>query len=74
MTLSLDDCIHFALSMPITVLITGAEKPEFLRDKAALVRRFQEFDATRRQAIVDKVAHFAAEAKVEYYKFKELRA
>ncbi len=71
--LSVEDCILFALSMPISVLITGAEEPSLVEEKAAMVRRFTKMDAARRMQIVKKVAGFADEGKVEYYKAKELR-
>ncbi|MFZ4681115.1 MAG: aldo/keto reductase [Terrimicrobiaceae bacterium] len=71
--LSVADCIHFSLSLPVSVLITGAENPEFLREKAALVRSFHQMTAEGRQAVIERVASFATEGKVEYYKAKELR-
>jgi aryl-alcohol dehydrogenase-like predicted oxidoreductase len=70
--LSMEECIMFALSMPITVLITGAEKPEYVEEKAAMVRRFSALSAAHRLALVEKVAAFAEEGEVEYYKSKEL--
>ena len=71
--LSMEECIMFTLSMPITVLITGAEKPEYVEEKAAMVRRFSAFSSAHRMALVEKVAAFAEEGEVEYYKSKELR-
>ena len=72
-TLSIDECIMFALSLPISVLITGAEKPEFVEEKAEIVRRFSELSSDQRQVLVDKVGGFAEQGKVEYYKNKDLR-
>jgi len=66
--LTVADCIHFALSLPVAVLITGAEKPEFLREKAALVRSFHQKSAADRQAVIARVATYAAAGTVEYYK------
>lgn len=71
--LSIADCIYFALSLPISVLITGAEKPEYIREKAALVRKFQALSASDRQHLIEKVARFASAGEVEYYKEKSLR-
>lgn len=71
--LSIDDCINFALSLPISVLITGAENPELVSEKAEMVRRFSKLSETQRLALADKVAAFAEEGQVEYYKNKELR-
>jgi aryl-alcohol dehydrogenase-like predicted oxidoreductase len=66
--LGVGDCIHFALSLPIAVLITGAENPELLREKAGLVRTFAALSEAQRKAIVTKVARHAEEGQVEYYK------
>lgn len=71
--LSIEDCIGFALSLPISVLITGAENPELVSEKAEMVRRFTKFSETQRLALADKVAAFAGEGRVEYYKNKDLR-
>lgn len=71
--LTLADCFQFALSLPISVLITGAEKPEFVRDKAALVRSFQNLTLEQRQQLVARVARYTGEDGVEYYKSAELR-
>lgn len=71
--LSVADCLHFALSLPISVLITGAENPEYLREKAALVRSFHQLDATQREALIARVLPQAEDGKVEYYKAPDLR-
>jgi aryl-alcohol dehydrogenase-like predicted oxidoreductase len=71
--LSVEECIHFALSLPICVLITGAEVPEYVEEKAAMVRRFSSLHESQRQNLIDKVAGFADEGKVEYYKNRDLR-
>ncbi len=70
--LTIEACIEFALSLPVSVLITGAENPEFIREKAAMVRRFETLDGAARLAIVDKVARFAEAGDVEYYKSRSL--
>ena len=66
--LSVADCIHFALSQPVAVLITGAENPKFLREKAALTRAFSKMSSPEKQAIIERVASYSAAGKVEYYK------
>lgn len=71
--LSVEECISFTLSLPVSVLITGAEKPEYVEEKASMVRRFSALSAEQRLALADKVADFAGEGKVEYYKNKDLR-
>jgi uncharacterized protein len=71
--LTIEECIFFALSLPVSVLITGAEKPAFIREKAAMVRRFEALAEVARLALVEKVAKFAELGEVEYYKNNNLR-
>ncbi len=72
--LSVEACIHFTLSMPVSVLITGAETPELIEEKASMVNRFAALSETARKELVEKAARFAEEGKVEYYKNEELRS
>ncbi|VGO17288.1 General stress protein 69 [Pontiella desulfatans] len=72
--LSIEECIHFALSLPVSVLITGAENPEYVEEKAAMVNRFTDLSEQQRLALTNKVATFAEEGEVEYYKNKDLRS
>ena len=58
--LSIEECIHFALSLPVSVVITGAEKPAFVAEKADMVRRFSRLSEKQRLALADRVATFAA--------------
>jgi uncharacterized protein len=71
--LTLEECIHFALSLPISVLISGAEKPEYIRDKAAFVRNFHNLPEAQRKTLIEKAASIAAAGEVEYYKAKDLK-
>jgi aryl-alcohol dehydrogenase-like predicted oxidoreductase len=71
--LSIEDCIGFALSLPISVLITGAETPEYVDEKAAMAKRFATLTEQQRLALMARVADFAAEGSVEYYKNDDLR-
>ncbi len=66
--ISVADCIHFALSLPISVLITGAENPALLVEKANLVRKFQKLTDSDRVALVERVSDDSESGKVEYYK------
>lgn len=68
--ISLEDCLSFALSLPVSVLITGAEKPEFVRDKAAIVRSFHQLSPDERLALSTRVAD---RMELEFYKDKNLR-
>jgi predicted aldo/keto reductase-like oxidoreductase len=66
--LSIADCIGFALSLPISVLITGCEKPEYIREKAAMVRKHQAMNDQQRVDLARRVVRFAEMRSVEYYK------
>jgi len=72
--ISIEECIHFALSLPISVLITGAENPQLVEEKASMVRNFSRLSEKQRLALADKVASFAEAGNVEYYKNRDLRA
>jgi len=71
--LSVEECIQFALSLPVSVLITGAENPGLVKEKAAIVRGFASLSEEQRMALVGKVAAFAEGGEVEYYKNDDLR-
>jgi len=61
------DAIHFAFSMPISVLITGPDNAEMLQEKMQLAQSFTGLSRNDREQIIDKVARFA-NGNVEYYK------
>ncbi|MBD3265981.1 aldo/keto reductase [bacterium] len=65
-TISMRDAIHFVLSLPISVLVTGAESAAQIKEKIDLAKSFEKLDSQAREAIVDKVAAF--KQQVEYYK------
>lgn len=66
--LSVADCIHFVLSLPISVLITGAENPTLLTEKAGLVRKFQKLSDSDRATLIERVSDDSTAGRVEYYK------
>lgn len=65
--LSIRDALHFAWSLPVSVLITGAENASLVREKVDLARSFTGMSAEERLELVEKVASLA-DGKVEYYK------
>jgi len=69
--LSLADCIYFALSQPVAVLITGAEKPEYLKDKVALIENFQKLTPAGQTTLSNRLQSFAEAGQVEYYKSRD---
>lgn len=65
--LSIRDALHFAWSLPVSVLITGAENASLVREKVDLAKTFSGMSADDRKALVARVADLA-DGKVEYYK------
>ncbi len=64
---SVRDAIHFAWSLPISVLITGPDDVAQMKEKIALARSFVTLDEKQRKALVAKVADRAGRT-VEFYK------
>jgi len=62
------DAIHFAWSLPISVLITGAENVDFLKEKVRLGLEFKDVPKDKREELINRVADLAEQGKVEYYK------
>lgn len=65
--LSVEEALHFAWSLPISVLITGAENATLMKEKIALAKTFSGMTEAGRQRLIAKVADFA-DGKVEYFK------
>ena len=64
---SIPEAINFAWSMPVSVLITGANNPEQMQEKIDLANSFVAMDEQQRQNLIDKVADLAG-TTVEFYK------
>ncbi|MBE9047713.1 aldo/keto reductase [Pleurocapsales cyanobacterium LEGE 10410] len=64
---SIAEAINFAWSLPVSVLITGANDPEQMQEKIALANSFVAMDEQQRQNLIDKVADLAG-TTVEFYK------
>jgi aryl-alcohol dehydrogenase-like predicted oxidoreductase len=65
---SAEDALRFAWSLPISVLITGAETPAMLEEKVAYARRFAALTETDRTVLIDRIANLPGRDQVEYYK------
>ena len=65
--LSVQEALHFVWSLPVSVLITGADHAGMLREKIELARSFTAYTEDERQALVERVAGFDG-SLVEYYK------
>ena len=64
---SIAEAINFAWSLPVSVLITGANNPEQMKEKVALANSFVGMNESQRQALIDRVADLAG-TTVEFYK------
>ena len=64
---SIQEALHFVWSLPVSVIITGAESPEMLQEKIDLAKSFSGMDEDQRKELSSRVAHFDGN-KVEYYK------
>ncbi len=65
--ISVQEALFFAWSLPISVLITGAENTTLLEEKIKLTHQFTALSESQRLELMDKV-HVKAGGDVEYYK------
>ncbi len=65
---SVAQALHFVWSLPASVLITGAENADLMREKIVLAHDFVALSQQDRQGLIDKVADLAAGGKIEYFK------
>ncbi len=66
--MSIRDTLYFSWSLPISVLITGAENKELLSEKIALAKDFVRLSEEEKDQILEKAAGTPDRDKVEYYK------
>ena len=64
---SIAEAINFTWSLPISVLITGADNPAQMQEKIDIANSFVTMDEAQRQALIDRVADLAGR-EVEFYK------
>lgn len=66
--LSIKEALYFVWSLPVSVLITGAENEQFIKEKIELAKGFSSFNEAQRSDLISKVSGLAEDGKVEYYK------
>lgn len=66
--LSIQDSLYFAWSLPVSVLITGAENKPMLEEKIELAKTFINLTETERKKLCERVLQVPGREKVEYYK------
>lgn len=65
--ITVKDAIHYALSVPNDVLVTGPKTPEMLQEKIDLVNNFKQLSDDEMDNLFQKIAHLSGN-KVEYFK------
>ena len=65
--LSIREALHFAWSLPVSVIVSGPDNIDQMREKIALARSFEPMSEAERSALVDRVADMAGR-DVEFYK------
>jgi len=66
-SVSVKEALYFVWSLPVSVLITGAENKEFLREKIELAAGFTKFSENERYELINRVFAKAGN-NIEYYK------
>jgi predicted aldo/keto reductase-like oxidoreductase len=65
--ISIKEALYFVWSLPVSVLITGADKMEYLEEKIELAKNFAGYSDTERFELLNRVFEKASN-KIEYYK------
>ena len=62
------ECLHYALSLPTSVVITGMDKMEILDQAIAAVESFHPLSDDEREALLSKTRAAAAKGEIEPFK------
>jgi uncharacterized protein len=62
------ECLRFAMSMPVSVVITGCEAERDVAQALKVAREFKPMTESERSALLKKTAEVAAKGKFEEYK------
>lgn len=66
--LSAIDYLHYAMNLPVSVVITGIDSDKILDQAFEATRTFKPMSADQVAALVDKTRPYAAEGKYEFFK------
>jgi uncharacterized protein len=66
-SISVKEALYFVWSLPVSVIITGAENKELVREKILLANNFSKLTEYERNTLINKVADKAGN-HIEYYK------
>jgi uncharacterized protein len=67
-TVTAEEALRYAMSLPVTTTITGMEKPEILRQNLRVAQNFQPMSAAEMQALQERVQQAAGDGHFELYK------
>ena len=62
------DCLHYAMNLPTSVVITGIDKPEILDQAFEAVKTFKPMSGPEVAALVSKTAAYAKDGQFELFK------
>ena len=65
--LSIQEALHFVWSLPVSVVISGPDDPDQIREKARLARSFDGMTKAERQRLIERAAELAG-SRLEFYK------
>lgn len=65
---SLEECIRFALSQPISTLVSGMTTVDEVAQNTDVARQFVPMTAIEQEALISRVRPVAADGRFEYYK------
>jgi predicted aldo/keto reductase-like oxidoreductase len=63
-----EQAISYSLSKPIDTLVSGVDSVEFLHENLEIVRNFQPLTQQEQEGLLKRVAPFAEQGYLEYYK------
>ena len=67
-TVSATECLHYALNLPTSVVITGIDKPEILDQAIEAAKSFKPMSEQEVAAILSKTKEVAMAGKYELFK------
>ena len=67
-TVTAVECLHYAMNLPISVVITGCQTMEILQQAIDVAASFKPLSAEERAAILSKTAGAGSDGKYERYK------
>jgi uncharacterized protein len=67
-TITAPEALHYAMSVPVTVTITGCQSMANLEQALSVARNFKPLSLAEKQALLEKTAPVAAAGKFEAYK------